>query len=91
MHRSYGSISTAYASPLATAMRRRMKLTFQFYWSLSQYGVAETDVVVMDQPSFLSGVGIALAVSDFWRTCSGAPIVPYAVRGTPEGVDAICH
>jgi hypothetical protein len=42
-------------------MRHRMERTLQFY-----YDVAETDVVVMDQPSFLSGVEIASAASDFW-------------------------
>ena len=38
------------------------------YWSLSHYDVADTDVVVMDQPSLLIGIGIAAAGqgSDFW-------------------------
>jgi len=46
----------------------------------------DTDVVVMDQPSLLSGVGIAAAGTGAILATApkqGAPLVPYLHWGTP--------
>jgi hypothetical protein len=51
--------SNALAIPLATAIRCDEERTFQLNGSLSLYDPADTDVVVMDQLSLLSEVGIA--------------------------------